>query len=281
MSPHAGEVLATVGGFVLLGGYLAFYVAEVFASNSSNPRWRARAHGTVFNWAVRARRVWARSVTAKESDTVVGVQTIRNVLMVSTFLGATVCILIQLQVTWLISSETLEMIADIAALDPLVDPSGPELVPSPVKAAFVLVDLTAALLCFTMASRYLMHCGFFIRAAAVEENPEREAMRDVLAVSAGKEEGCIARRADGRTPIQAHGEARARAAGVRAEDRVPVRAAHVPLTAWLFGPTYLLLFAAAMVGSSVALDMTGVPAARKGYAAVAAPSAASGGVELV
>ena len=58
------------------------------------------------------------------------------------------------------------------------------------------------------------------------------------------------------------------------------------LTAWLFGPTYLLLFAAAMVGSSVALDMTGVPAARKeGYAAVAAPSAAlsaaSGGVELV
>ena len=48
----------------------------------------------------------------------------------------------------------------------------------------------------------------------------------------------------------------------------------VPLTAWLFGPTYLLLFAAAMVGSSVALDMTGVPAARKGYAAVAAPSAA-------
>ena len=74
---------------------------------------------------------------------------------------------------------------------------------------------------------------------------------------------------------------RARAAGVRAEDRVSVRA----LTAWLFGPTYLLLFAAAMVGSSVALDMTGVPAARKGYAAVAAPSAApsaaSGGVELV
>ena len=60
----------------------------------------------------------------------------------------------------------------------------------------------------------------------------------------------------------------------------------VCLTAWLFGPTYLLLFAAAMVGSSVALDMTGVPAARKeGYAAVAAPSAAlsaaSGGVELV
>ena len=118
MLPHAGEVLASVGGFVLLGGYLAFYVAEVFASNSSNPRWRARAHGTVFNWAVRARKVWARSVTAKESDTVVGVQTVRNVLMVSTFLGATVCILIQLQVTWLISSETLEMIADIAALDP-------------------------------------------------------------------------------------------------------------------------------------------------------------------
>ena len=280
--PHAGEVLATVGGFVLLGGYLAFYIAEVFASNSSNPRWRARAHGTVFNWAVRARKVWARSVTAKESDTVVGVQTVRNVLMVSTFLGATVCILIQLQVTWLISSETLEMIADIAALDPLVDSSGPELVPSPVKAALVLVDLAAALLCFTMASRYLMHCGFFIRAAALEENPEREAMRDVLAVSAGG--GVHCRRAD-RQMCSLKSKHMVKRAHVLLAFGLRTVYLFVPLTAWLFGPTYLLLFAAAMVGSSVALDMTGVPAAQKGYVAVAAPSAAfsaaSGGVELV
>jgi uncharacterized membrane protein len=167
-----------------------------------------------------ARRLWVENVMANPSKDVMGVQTLRNFIMVGILMVSTATLLIIGTLT--LSGQADNIARSWHAMNHLGPPSA-EL--WTVKVMCLLADFLVAFFAFTLALRLTNHVLFMM-------NVPREAREAITALAPE----AVARRLNRAGYMMA--------LGIRS------LFAAVPLVFWLFGPAYLLI---ATIGLVIAL----------------------------